>query len=161
MSIRFRYLAATLALTAVAAAYVLVEGISLRPGPPRPAAHASIPPPQPLLTARTVLAHGVDLSLTPEQRSRLETLDREWQARSAAPQAAAEAAARELSRYLQEHGTGKASLQEIQGQSEDYRERSQELRELRRNHAEAVSQVLTDAQRQQIERLPSPKGGTR
>ena len=83
----------------------------------------------------------------------MDSLDREWQTRSAAPQAAAEAAARELSRFLQEHVTGKATLQEIQGQSEEYRERSQELRELRRNHAEAVLQVLTDAQRQHIERL--------
>ena len=161
MSIRFRNLAATLALTAVAAAYVVVEGVPVRLGPPRPAAHASIQPPRPLLTARMILAHGVDLSLTTEQRNRLETLDREWQARSTGPQAAAEDAARDLSRFLQEQGTGKATLQEIQRQSEDYRERSQELRELRMHHAEAVSRVLTDAQRQRVERLTSPEGGTR
>jgi hypothetical protein len=155
-----RYLAATLALTALVMGYVLVEGVSVRPGPPRPAVHAPIRRPAPLLTARLVLEHGSDLSLTPEQRQRLEGLDLEWQQASRGPQAAADAAARDLSHFLQQQGTAQAPLQEIQRQSEDYRERSQELRERRRHHADVVAQVLTHAQRQQIEHL-TVAGGTR
>ena len=161
MRTRIRYLAATLALTAVALGYVLVEGVPVRPGPPRPALHAPIRPPQPLLTAKMILDRGADLSLTADQRRRLEALDQEWQHTSTGPQAAADAAARDLSQFLQQQGTGKATLQELQRQSEDYRELSQELRELRRHHAEAVAQVLTDAQREQFEHLTSAGGGMR
>ena len=161
MSTRIRILAAMLPLTVAALGYVLVEGVPGRPSPPRPAEQAPIRPPQPLLTARMILDRGADLSLTAEQRRRLDALDRGWQQTSRGPQAAADAAARDLSQFLQQQGKGRASLQEIQRQSEEYRERSQELRELWRHHADAVAQALTDTQRQQLEHLTSAGGGTR
>jgi hypothetical protein len=160
VSTHLHTLAATLALTAVAVGYLLVEGVPVRPGPPRPAAQAPIPRPQPLLTGRLVLDRGTDLGLTTEQRRRLEVLDQEWQQKSQAPQAAAEGAARELSQSLQQSG-GKAFLPEIQRQSEAYRELSQELRELRIRYADTVTQVLTDGQRQQLQHITSLEGGSR
>ncbi len=156
-----RYLAATLALTAIAIGYVLVEGVPVRPGPPRPAAHAPITRPKPLLTARLALDRANVLSLTAEQRQKLEALEREWRQTSKGPQAAAAAAAEQFSDFLQQQGTNKTNVQEIQRESAEYRERSEELRVLRTHHAEAVAQVLTDAQRQQLERRTSPGGASR
>ena len=143
MKTRIRTFAVTLVLTAVALGYVLVEGMPVRPGPTHPAVQAPITPQRPFLTGRLVLEHEADLSLTAAQRGRLEALDREWRERAKRPQAAAETAAQELSQFLQQQGRGKATLQGIQQHSEQYRALSQELRELRTQHAEAVSRVLT------------------
>ncbi|HSB78379.1 MAG TPA: Spy/CpxP family protein refolding chaperone [Candidatus Methylomirabilis sp.] len=159
MSIRVRYLLTTIALVAIGLGYVLVQQwprhSALRL--PARAEASSHPVPRPSLpTAREILEHGVDLALTPDQRGRLTALDRQWKQESAGVQAVAEAAGRDLSQFLQEQGSGKVSLQEIQRRSADYRGLSQELRELRQRHAEATRQVLTDPQRQTLATIPSP-----
>jgi len=156
MSPRLRYLSTTLALVAIGLGYALVQGWPARPAPrlARPAAAAR--PPAPLPTAREILDRGAALSLTADQKARLAALDERWKKESAGVQAAAQEAQRDLSRFLQEQGAAKASLQEIQRRSADYRKLSQELRELRQRHAETVAQVLTGSQQRKLALLASP-----
>ncbi|HYL82191.1 MAG TPA: hypothetical protein VEU07_15340, partial [Candidatus Acidoferrum sp.] len=149
----------SLALVAIGLGYILVQEWPRHSALRLPArAEASNhPAPIPALpTARKILEHGAELALTPDQQGRLVTLDRQWKQESAGLQAVAEAAGRDLSQFLQEQGSGKVSLQVIQRRSADYRAFSQELRELRRRHAEAAQQVLTDPQRQTLEAIPFP-----
>jgi len=163
MSPRLRYLSTTLALVAIGLGYALVHGWPARPAPrlvrPAAAARPSAPPP----TAREILDRGAALSLTADQKARLAALDERWRKESAGVHAATQEAQRELSRFLQEQGAAKASLQEIQRRSAEYREFSQELRELRQRHAEAVAQVLTGSQQRKLAVLTTPdtRGGVR
>jgi hypothetical protein len=166
MNIRVRYLVTTLALIAIALGYALMQEWprNVAPRLPARAETSSHPAPRPALpTAREILEHGADLALTPDQQGRLTALDRQWAQESAGTQAVADAAGREFSLFLQTQGSGKASLQEIQRRSADYRALSRELRELRQRHAETAQQVLTDPQRQTLETIPSPHifGGER
>jgi len=146
-----------MALVAIGLGYALMQGWQARPTPrlARPAGASR--PLAPLPTAQEVLDRQAALSLTAEQKSRLEELDLQWKKESAGLQAAAHKAQRELSQFLQEQGGAKASLQEIQRRSADYRELSQELRELRQRHTEAVAHVLSEFQQRIIALPTSPQ----
>jgi hypothetical protein len=113
--------------------------------------------------AREILDRGAALSLAADQKARLAALDEQWKKESAGVQAAAQEAQREFSQFLQEQGTAKASLHEIQRRSADYRELSAELRGLRQRHAEAAAQILTESQQRELPLLTSPetRGGVR
>jgi len=164
MSNRVRYLVTTLALVAIGLGYVVVQQWPRHPALrlPARAEASSHPAPRPALpTAREILEQGAGLTLTPDQRGRLAALDRQWKQESAGGQAVAEAAGREVSQFLQEQGSGKVSLQEIQRRSADYRALSQALRELRRRHAEAAANILTESQQRTLAQRISPdtRGG--
>jgi hypothetical protein len=80
MNIRARYLATTLVLIAIGAGYVLMPEWPGRRAPRLAApadasAHRQMLPAP--LTAREILDRA-DLTLTAEQRGRLESLDRRW-----------------------------------------------------------------------------------
>jgi hypothetical protein len=164
MSLQARYLVTTLTLVAVGLGYVLFQQWPRHPALRLPAraeasSHPAFRPALP--TAREILEHGADLALTPDQQGHLAALDRQWKQESAGVQAVADAAGRELSRFLQEQGSGKVSLQEIQRRSADYRALSQELRELRQQYAEAAAEILTKSQQRRLALLASPdtRGG--
>ena len=164
MSLRVRYLATTLALVAIGLGYVLVQQWPEHPALRLPArAEASSHPlSRPALPiARQILERVADLALTADQMRRLAVLDRQWVQESSGLQAVAEAAGRDLSQFLQEQGSGKVSLQEIQRRSADYRALSQELRERRQHHAEAAAAILTESQQRTLALLTSPdtRGG--
>jgi hypothetical protein len=164
MSLRARYLVTTLALVAIGLGYVLVQQWPRHPvlRLPARAEASSHPAPRPVLpTAREILEHGADLALTPDQQGRLAALDRQWKQESAGVQAVADAAGRDFSKFLQEQGSGKVSLQEIQRRSADYRALSQELRELRQQYAEAAANILTNSQQRTLALQTSPdtRGG--
>jgi len=160
MSERMRYLAATLALAAIALGYFLVQRQAVRPGPqlgPRPAAARPVAPP--LATARMLLDRGDDLALTQGQKARLEALDRQWKAESAGLDAAVRQEQEAFARFMQEAETrGKTNMQEIQGRSAGLRDLSATLRARRQHHAEAAVDVLTEKQRQMLSR---PEASTR
>jgi hypothetical protein len=151
VSPRRRYLVTTVALLAVLLGYGAFQWRSERPAPPRPSRTAATRP-APLAmppSAREVLARGAALSLTADQRARLEALASDWAKEGASLEAEVEAALAEFSRFMhqaRERGKG-ASLQEVQQRMAEVSEPSARLRELRRLHAEAVARVLTDAQR--------------
>src|SRR5512143_3805330 len=97
MSVRTRYVATTLALLALGLGF----GVSQwqpRPGPPRPAVHATARPalPAPPPTAGEILARSDALGLNPQQTERLRELDRQWQAEYADLQEANRAASAEF-----------------------------------------------------------------
>ena len=148
MSNRVRYLVTTLALVGIGLGYGLVQQWTRHPAlrlPARAEASSHPPPYVALPTAREVLGHEAELTLTPDQQGRLAALERQWKQESAGVQAVADAAGRDFAQFLQEQGSGKVSLQEIQRRSADYRALSQELRELRRRHAEAAATILTQS----------------
>jgi len=153
MSQRVRVLAATLALTAIALGYFLVQRAPERSGPrlePRPAAARPVAPP-PLPTARMLLDRANDLALTRGQTTRLEALDRQWKVESAGLDTAARQEQEAFSQFMQEaQAGGKTSVQEIQRRSADLRELSETLRERRQQHAEAALEVMTESQRQML-----------
>jgi hypothetical protein len=100
-------------------------------------------------TARAILDRGAELSLTRDQKARLEALDRRWQAEAGRLEVAVHREEGTFGRFMQEAQTdGKTSVQEIQRRSADLRELSETLRERRRQHAEAALDVLTETQRQ-------------
>ncbi len=152
MTPRARYLSTTVALLAVAVAYVVLQGWPERPGPPRPApaARPAAPPPAPP-TAREILDRGADLSLTRDQAARLEALDREWSREAGELQAAIREAEREFTAFAKQAQAGRgASVREIQQRSADYSHLSALLRERRRRHGEAALEVLTEDQRSRL-----------
>lgn len=165
MNPRLRYLAGTLAIVAVALGYVLMQGRPTLPSPARPASAgppAPLAPPEP--TARDILAGNASLSLTAEQKTRLEELDRRWRQESTPLETSLHEAERDFSRFMAEaQKAGRATFQEIQGRSADVRELSAALRELRRLHSEAAAHVLTEVQRQRLAALHSQvtPGGAR
>lgn len=153
MSERVRYLAATLALTAIAVGYFLLLREPAKAGPrlaTRPAeARGVAPPPHP--TARMLLDRATGLALTQGQHARLEALDRQWKMESVGLGTAVRQEQEAFSRFMQEaQARGKASVQEIQRRSADLREVSETLRERRQQHAEAALEVLTESQRQML-----------
>ncbi len=164
MSPRLRYLSTTLALVAVGLGYAAIQGRATRPAP-RIEARPIVARPlaSPLPTAREILDRGTDLALTNDQRARLEALDQQWKKESAGVQVGVQEAEREFTQFMQAQASGKASLQEIQRRSADYRELSAELRELRRRHAEAAAVTLTESQQRTLVLLASPhtRGGVR
>ena len=166
MSPRLRYLSTTLALVAVGLGYALIQAKPWRPAPrleARPA-EAARPPAPPLPTARQILDRGADLSLTANQKARLEALDEKWRKEAALLETALKTAEQDFSQYVKEvQAEGKTNLQEIQRQSADYRELSAELRGLRQRHAEAAAQILTESQQRELPLLTSPetRGGVR
>ena len=161
MSGRLRYLAATLALTAIALGYYLVQWAPARQGPhlePRPATARPAAPPL-LPTARMILDQGTELALSKGQRAHLETLDRRWQSESSGLEAAVRWEEEAFSRFMQEaQAGGKTSVQEIQRRSADLRELSETLRERRQLYAEAALEILTDSQRRMLSTLAASRG---
>jgi hypothetical protein len=153
MSDRVRVLAATLALTAIAVGYFLIQGTPTRPGPhldPRRVATTPIAPPN-LPTAHSLLARGAALSLTTAQTARLEALERRWKAEAAGLEATLQHEEAAFAQFMQEaQAAGKTSVQEIQRRSADLRALSESVRERRRLHADAVLDVLTESQRQML-----------
>ena len=164
MTVRTRYLSTTLALVAVALGYALIQGRPTRPAPRLPARPAvasqpAAPPPAPL-TAREVLDRADVLSLTADQKARLEALDRAWKQETAGLETALQEASNEFSQFMREsQARGRASLQEIQRRSADLRELSAALRERRHLHSEDAARVLTEAQRQTL--APASSTATR
>lgn len=151
MNLRLRSLSATLAIAAVAVAYVLAQGAAPRPAPriERTASWPMVPPRMP--SAREILDRRADLALTGDQAARLEELDREWAKGSAALETAIAAAQADFSRFMEGRGaTQGASVQEIQRQSEAFREPSAELRRRRQGHTDAALGLLTEIQRRAL-----------
>jgi hypothetical protein len=142
MSPHLRSLTATLALAAVATAYVLLQSRGERPAPrlpapalstARPAALPAAPP-----TARVILDRAVVLDLEGHQLVHLEALDRVWRRETSGLGAAIHEAERELSAFMKEaQGSKGASIQKstaVDGISQ----LSAELRARRQHHSEAA-----------------------
>ena len=157
MTLRLRHMPATLAVTAIAVAYIITQGVGQRPTPrlerpaqtERPRALPSQPP-----SARDVLDRRADLALSVGQVAKLQELAREWQKASAALGTTIEAARVDFSRFMEERRARSASVQEIQRQSEEFRELSAELRQRRLDHAQAAAALLTETQRQKLAVVP-------
>lgn len=151
MKLHLRSLSATLAIAAIASAYVITQGTAQRPAPriERGTGTASRPIPPPRMpSAREILDRRADLALTGDQVARLEELDREWEKGSAALETAVAAAQVEFSRVTEgRRATRGTTVQEIQRQSGDFRELSAELRRRRLSHADAAFGLLTEIQR--------------
>ncbi len=168
MNARLRYLSTTLALLAVGLGYALIQGRPWRPTPRLEARPATVsrpagPSPAPH-TAREILARGDALSLTAEQKARLEVLDRAWKKETAGLEAALREVSEEFSRFMKEAQAGSgASLQEIQRRSAEVGDLSAALRERRRLHSEDAARVLTGSQRQKLapESSTATRGGDR
>ena len=164
---RLRYLVTSLTLLGVGFGYALTQGRVERPAPPRPTGVAAsprlLPPPAPR-TAREILGRGISLSLTADQKRRLEVLAGEWASESTRLEGQVEAATAEFSRFMSEaHARRGASLVEIQRRSADVGELSARLRERRGLHGEAAAGLLTDRQRMTLAQgTPAvPAGGDR
>ena len=167
MSVSHRYLATSLVLLAVALGYGLTQSRVERTAPPRPAGVAAspriLPPPAPP-AAREILGRGLALSLTVDQKRRLEVLAGEWASESARLEAEIEAATAEFSRFMSEAQARRgATLGEIQRRSADAIELGARLRERRQLHGEAAAGLLTDRQRMSLAQgTPAvPTGGDR
>ena len=164
---RLRYLVTSLALLAVGFGYALTQGrVVERPAPPRPTGVAASPrilPPPALPAAREILGRGLALSLTADQKRRLETLAGEWASESARLETELRAATAEFSSFMSEAQARRgASLGEIQRRSADFSKISAHLREQRRLHGQAAAGLLTDRQRQRLAHpVPDTPGGTR
>jgi hypothetical protein len=149
MSLRARYLVTTLALVAIGLAFGLSQRTE-RPGPPRPAVHATAWPalPAPPPTAREILDGSDALGLSPQQAERLRELDRQWQAEYGELQKAIRTASAELEQFVADaRQGGGASLQTLQQRSSELRHLSMTLRERRTEHSRRAAGVLTEAQR--------------
>jgi phytoene dehydrogenase-like protein len=168
MTLRTRYLSTTLVLVAVGLGYAVTQGRAVRSSPSLPARPQaasqrgfSAPPPP---TAREILGRGAVLSLTADQKTRLEALDRGWREESAPLEAALQEAEREFTRFMEDtRASGRTTVEEIQRRSADVRELSAARRERRRIHSEVAAQVLTESQRRRLAASPSPEtpGGAR
>ena len=158
MNPHLRSLTATLALVAVATAYVLLQSRSERPAPrlPAPALSAARPAALPAAphTAREILDRTVMLDLWGHQLVRLEALDRLWRREISGLEAAIHEAERELSGFMKEAqgSKGATSIQEIQRRSLEFTQLSADLRERRQAHSEAALRVLADWQRHRLAR---------
>ncbi len=155
MSARLRYVSTTLALVAIGLGYALIQGKPWRSAPrpeARPlAARSPVPRPPAPPTAREILGHEGDLSLTADQKARLEALDLRWKGEAAGLEAAIKQAEQEFSRFMQEtQAGGKTSVQEIQRRSADLQSLSVALRERRQLHVEEATRLLTPIQRQKL-----------
>lgn len=155
MSPRLRYLSTSLALVAVGLGYAVSQRWFERPAPrPITRSEAAVrpdarPPASPI--ARDVLARGADLSLTADQKARLEALDLRWKAESAGLEAAIKEAEQDFSQFMKEaQAGGKTSLQEIQRRSADLQSLSAALRERRQLHTEEAVRILTAQQREKL-----------
>lgn len=153
MTIRHQSLTTAVALIAVAVGWTLLQPRPQRPrlSPPPPAliarpAKPALPP-----TARDLLERGALLELTASQRARLAALDAGWTRESAAAQADLEAAVDEFSRFMDEaRAAGRVSVGDLQRRSAKVAELGADLRERRRQHAEAAAGILTDWQRARL-----------
>ena len=147
MSPRLRYLSTTLALVAIGLGYALIQAKPWRPAPrleARPAEATRPPAPPP--TARAILERGAALSLTANQKARLEALDEKWRKEAALLEAALKTAEQEFSQFMKEaQAGGKTNVQEIQRRSEEFRNLNAELREARRHHADEATRILTES----------------
>ena len=154
MSSQVRYLSTTVALLAVAVAYILWQRPLDRPIPRLTAASAAaasltaqpMPP-----TARRILNQAMALGLTHDQIARLRELDRVWTNEERELQAVIRDAELELSAFMSEAQASRgASVQQIQQRSAEFSRLSATLRERRRNHSEAALQVLDVSQRHRL-----------
>lgn len=157
MSPRLRYLSTTVALVALAAAYVLWQGRLERPAPRLPASSAPVirpasPPrvPRPP-TAREILDRAVALELSDHQVIRLHALDRLWGSEASRLEAAIREAEGEVSTFMEEAKVSRgASVQEIQRRSTDLRNLGALLRERRQQHSDAAVGLLAEWQRRRL-----------
>lgn len=167
MSLRLRYLSTTLAVLAAGGAIVLIQARDPRPASlprVRPASTApAVRPAAPLVSARQILDRAAELSLTAEQRARLEALDREWRQESASLEAEVQAARAAVSRFMEAEAQAgrRTSLPEIERRSAEFRELSAMWRERRRLHGDAAGAMLTAAQRGTLGPPPETHGGGR
>ena len=161
-SVRTRYVTTTLLMIAVAAVAVALQGRDERPALRLAAGQARatsrLPAPPPPLTATALLGLYAELALSHAQVGQLEDAARRWREETAGLEAAAERARAELARFVETAG-GRASVDELQRRSAEYRELSAELRSRRVRHAGAVHAMLTDTQRSTLARAPSPGRG--
>ena len=160
MSPRARYLSTTLALVAVAVAYVVLQRPVERPAPRLPAwslpavRPAGVPPAPP--TAREILDRAFALDLRPDQMARLLALDRLWKAEARELEKAVQEAQRELASFMKDaQGSRGATVQEIQRRSVGFSDLSAALREKRRRHSEVALGLLADWQRQRLVQMTS------
>ena len=159
MSPRVRYLFTTVALVALAAAYVVWQGRLERPTPrvpvaPAPVIRPAAPAPAALSpTAREILDRSVVLELTDHQVIRLHALDRLWTSEASRLDAAIRAAEGEFSAFMTtSQASGGASMQEIQSRSEELRRLGALLRERRQQHSDVAVGLLAAWQRQRLAR---------
>lgn len=153
MSPQVRYLSTTVALVAVAVAFILWQRPLDRSTPRLPAASAAAArmtaPPMPP-TARRILDQAM-AGLTHGQIARLRELDRVWTSEERELQAAIRDAELELSAFMKEAQASRgASVQQIQQRSVEFSRLSATLRERRRHHSEAALQVLDVSQRHRL-----------
>jgi hypothetical protein len=166
MSARLRYLATTLALTAIVTGYLYVQRPPTQRKPrlePRPVSTGRVTPPSALPNARAILDNSTALALSKAQQLRLEALDQRWVSEAGELETAVRQEQEAFSRFMQEaQAHGKTSVSEIQGRSANLRELSATLREQRQRHAEAAAGVLTKAQQQLLSgtAVASRQGGT-
>lgn len=168
MSLRVRYLSTTVALVALAAAYVFWQGRLERPTPRLPTASAPVirpasPVPVPLPpTAREILDRAVALDLSDHQGIRLRALDRLWTSEASGLEAAIRGPEAEFSTFMiAARESGGASMQEIQSRSAELRRLSALLRERRQQHSDLAVGLLADWQRQRLAKAGVATGDTR
>ena len=168
MSPRVRYLSTTVALAALAAAYVFWQGRLERPTPRLPAASAPVirpaaPAPVPLPpTALEILGRAVALDLSNHQVIRLHALDRLWTSEASGLEAAIQVAEGEFSAFMKAaQASGGASTQEIQSRSAELRRLGALLRERRQQHSDVAVALLADWQRQRLAKAAIATGDTR
>jgi len=166
MSPRVRSLSTTLALLAVAVAYVVLDRPVERPAPRLPAGSApavrpvAMPPAPP--TARDILDRASALDLRPDQVARLQALDRLRASEARELEGAVREAQRELASFVKESQLSRgASAQEIQRRSAEFSDLSAALRESRQRHSEAALRLLADWQRVRLSQMkpPATSGG--
>lgn len=157
MSPRVRYLSTTVALVALAAAFVFWQARLERPTPRLPAASTpairpASPAPVPLPpTAREILDRAVVLDLSDHQVIRLRALDRLWTSEASGLEAAIRGAEAEFSTFMNAaRASGGANMQEIQSRSEELRRLGALLRERRQQHSDVAVGLLAGWQRQRL-----------
>ncbi len=168
MSPRARYLSTTVALVALAAAYVFWQVRLERPTPRLPAASAPVirpasPAPVPLPpTAREILDRGVALDLSDHQGIRLRALDRLWTSEASGLGAAIQVAEGEFSGFMKTaQASGGANMREIQSRSEELRRLGALLRERRQQHSDVAVGLLAEWQRRRLAKPGVATGDTR
>lgn len=168
MSPRVRYLSTTVALVALAVAYVFWQSRLERPTPRRPAASAPVirpasPAPVPLPpTAREILDRAAALDLSDHQVVRLRALDRLWTSEASGLDAAIHVAEGEFSAFMMTaQASGGANMQDIQSRSAELRRLGALLRERRQQHSDVAVGLLADWQRQRLAKAGVATGDTR
>ena len=168
MSPRLRYLSTTVALAALAAAYVFWQGRLERPTPRLPAASAPVirpasPAPVPLPpTAREILDRAVALDLSDHQVVRMRALDRLWTSEASGLDTAIQLAEGEFSAFMKTaQASGGANMQEIQSRSGEIRRLGALLRVRRQQHSDVAVGLLADWQRQRRAKAGVATGDTR